>query len=155
MAEVNASIEVDVPVSTAYNQWTQFEEFPQFMDNIESVRQMDDGHLHWVADRGGNRDEWTAEITIQEPDQVIAWRSIAGKGTSGEVRFEPMGENRTKVDVTMTWEPEGMTEALGARLGLDTGMVEEDLGRFKQLVENRGQESGAWRGEIVEGERVD
>jgi uncharacterized membrane protein len=155
MAEVNASIEVDVPVSTAYNQWTQFEEFPQFMDNIESVRQLDDGHLQWIADTNGSREEWTAEITIQEPDEVIAWRSIAGKGTSGEVRFEPQGESRTKIDVTMTWEPEGITEALGARLGVDTGMVEADLGRFKQLVENRGQESGAWRGEIVEGERTD
>ena len=155
MAEVKTSIEVDVPVSTAYNQWTQFEEFPQFMDNVESVRQLDDGHLQWVADVRGDREEWTAEITMQEPDQVIAWRSIAGKGTSGEVRFEPLGDSRTRVDVTMTWDPEGMTEALGARLGLDTGMVEQDLERFKQLVENRGQESGAWRGEVVEGERVD
>ena len=155
MAEVNASIEVDVPVSTAYNQWTQFEEFPQFMDNVESVRQLDDGHLQWVVDNRGDREEWTAEITIQEPDQVIAWRSIAGKGTSGEVRFEPLGENRTKVDITMNWEPEGITESLGAKIGIDNSMVEEDLGRFKQLVENRGQESGAWRGEVVEGERVD
>ena len=155
MAEAHSTIDVDVPVSTAYNQWTQFEEFPQFMDNVESVRQLDDGHLHWVADMRGTREEWTAEISVQEPDQVIGWRSIAGKGTSGEVRFEPMGESRTRVDVTMMWEPEGVTEALGARLGLDNSMVEQDLNRFKQLVENRGQESGAWRGEVVEGERVD
>src|SRR5918997_1969677 len=155
MAEVNASIEVDVPVSTAYNQWTQFEEFPQFMDNVESVRQLDDGHLQWTVDNRGEREEWTAEISMQEPDQVIAWRSIAGKGNSGEVRFEPLGESRTKVDVKMNWEPEGMTETLGAKIGIDNSMVEEDLGRFKQLVENRGAESGAWRGEVVEGERVD
>jgi uncharacterized membrane protein len=155
MAEVKQSIEVDVPVSTAYNQWTQFEEFPQFMDNVESVRQLDDGHLQWIVEAGGNREEWTAEITHQEPDQAIGWRSIAGKGTTGEVRFEPLGESRTRVDVTMSWEPEGITETLAAKAGVDNGFVEQDLERFKQLVENRGQESGAWRGEIVEGEKVD
>jgi uncharacterized membrane protein len=154
MAEVRESIEIAVPVSTAYNQWTQFEEFPTFMENVESVRQIDDTHLRWVAEIGGKRHEWEAEITRQEPDQVVAWRSTDGKGVSGEVRFEPTAEG-CRVDVTMTWEPEGMLESLGEKIGADTLGVKRDLENFKQLVESRGVETGAWRGEVLEGERVD
>jgi uncharacterized membrane protein len=148
MATVNESIEVDVPVSTAYNQWTQFEEFPQFMDGVESVRQLDDTHVHWVAEFGGKRHEWDAEITRQEPDRVVAWRSLDGKYTSGEVRFEPLGDDRTRIDVEMTWDPEGVTEELGSALGVDSRRVKSDLERFKELLERRGAESGAWRGEV-------
>jgi uncharacterized membrane protein len=154
MAEVKESIEVSVPVSVAYNQWTQFEEFPQFMENVESVRQIDDTHLRWVAEISGKRHEWEAEITRQEPDQVVAWRSIDGKGTSGEVRFEPIAEG-TSVELAMTWEPEGILESLGAKIGADDLGVKRDLENFKRIVESRGVETGAWRGEVIEGERID
>jgi uncharacterized membrane protein len=155
MAEVHESIDVNVPISTAYNQWTQFQEFPQFMENVESVTQIDDSHLRWVAEIGGKKHEWEAEIVRQEPDHVIAWRSVDGKGTSGEVMFEPLGSDRTKTDVTISWEPEGMMESLGAKIGADSMGVKKDLENFKDLIEGRGVESGAWRGEIVGGERTD
>jgi uncharacterized membrane protein len=155
MAHVREDIEVEVPVSTAYNQWTQFEEFPTFMENVESVRQIDDTSLRWVAEIGGKQHEWTAEIVRQEPDQVVAWRSIDGKGTSGEVKFEPIGSDRTRVEVTMTWEPEGMLESLGEKIGADTLGIKRDLENFKKIIESRGVETGAWRGEVMEGERID
>jgi uncharacterized membrane protein len=155
MAHVREDIEVDVPVTTAYNQWTQFEEFPTFMENVESVRQIDDTRLRWVAEIGGNKQEWTAEITRQEPDKVVAWRSVDGKGTSGEVEFEPLGPNRTRLELTMTWEPEGMVESLGEKLGADTLGIKRDLQNFKRIIEARGVETGAWRGEVIEGERID
>ena len=152
MATVRESIEVEVPVSVAYNQWTQFEEFPQFMEGVESVRQVDDAHLHWVAAIGGVRHEWDAEITRQEPDDVIAWRARDGKYNSGEIRFEPLPD-RTRIHVEFTWDPEGLKEELGSALGADSRRVKGDLKRFKELVESRGVETGAWRGEIHEGER--
>jgi uncharacterized membrane protein len=155
MAHVREDIEVEVPVTTAYNQWTQFEEFPTFMENVESVRQIDDAHLRWVAEIGGKQHEWTAEIVRQEPDQVVAWRSTDGKGTSGEVKFESLGPDRTRVDVTMTWEPEGLLESLGEKVGADTLGVKRDLENFKKIIESRGVETGAWRGEVMEGERID
>jgi uncharacterized membrane protein len=155
MAEVHESIEVNVPVSTAYNQWTQFEEFPKFMENVESVTQIDDTHLRWVAEIAGKRNEWEAEIVRQEPDRVVAWKSVDGKGTSGEVKFEPLGSDRTKIDVTISWEPEGMLESLGEKIGADTLGVKKDLSNFKELIERRGAETGAWRGEVVAGEKVD
>jgi uncharacterized membrane protein len=154
MGTVNESIEIDVPVSTAYNQWTQFEEFPKFMEGVESVRQKDDTHLHWVAEFGGQRNEWDAEITEQEPDRVIAWRALDGKYNSGKVRFEPLGESRTRVDVELMWEPEGIKEELGSALGADSRRVKGDLERFKELVESRGVETGAWRGEVHQGDRT-
>jgi uncharacterized membrane protein len=155
MAEVHESVEVNVPVSTAYNQWTQFEEFPQFMENVESVTQIDDTHLRWVAEIAGKRNEWEAEIVRQEPDRVVAWKSVDGKGTSGEVKFEPLGSDRTKIDVTISWEPEGMLESLGEKVGADTMGVKKDLQNFKELIERRGAETGAWRGEVIAGEKVD
>jgi uncharacterized membrane protein len=155
MAEVHESVEVNVPVSTAYNQWTQFEEFPNFMENVESVTQIDDTHLRWVAEIAGKRNEWEAEIVRQEPDSVVAWKSVDGKGTSGEVKFEPLGSDRTKIDVTISWEPEGMLESLGEKIGADTLGVKRDLENFKELIERRGAETGAWRGEVIAGEKVD
>ena len=155
MAEVKETIEVNVPVSTAYNQWTQFEEFPQFMENVESVKQIDDSHLAWTAEVGGKQEQWQAEITQQEPDSHIAWRSTEGKQNSGDVRFESLGADRTRVEVVMTWEPEGIVEATAEKLGRDSSAVKADLERFKELIEGRGQETGAFRGEVVEGQRVD
>jgi uncharacterized membrane protein len=154
MAEVKESIEVEVPISTAYNQWTQFEEFPKFMENVERVEQIDDTHLKWEADIGGKHSEWIAEIVEQQPDSVIAWRSIDGKGVSGEVRFEPIGPERTQLDVKMTWEPDGMVETLGAKVGADEMGVKRDLENFKRLISARGVETGAWRGQVEQGERV-
>lgn len=152
METIKQSIEVDVPVSTAYNQWTQFEEFPKFMEGIESVEQIDDTHLRWVAEVGGERREWQAEIIEQVPDQKIAWHSVDGRGPNGIVTFEPLGEDKTLVLVEMSYEPEGLKEQLGSKIGVDSRQVKADLERFKQLVETLGQETGAWRGEVHAGE---
>jgi uncharacterized membrane protein len=148
MAKIDKTIEVDVPVSTAYNQWTQFEDFPQFMDNVESVQQIDDTQLHWVAEYGGKRHEWDAEITEQVPDNTIAWRSLGGVTHNGRVTFEPLGPDRTRIDVEMEWEPEGVVEKAGAAVGFDERGVSEDLDRFKEFIEARGVETGAWRGRV-------
>jgi uncharacterized membrane protein len=154
MARVEESIEVNVPVSTAYNQWTQFEEFPEFMEGVESVKQMDDTHLRWVAEIGGKRHEWTAEIVQQKPDKMVAWRALEGHDNSGTVTFEPLDQNRTRINVVMEHETEGLTETLGSALGADSRRVKGDLERFKELVESRGAETGAWRGEVEQGQRV-
>ena len=148
MASVTESIEVDVPVSVAYNQWTQFEEFPSFMEGVESVKQIDDTRLHWVAEIGGKRHEWDAEITHQEPDRRVAWRARDGKYNSGEVTFEPLGPTRTKLRVDMSYDAEGLVESLGSALGADDRRVKGDLERFKEFIESRVVETGAWRGEV-------
>ena len=153
METVKETIQVDVPESTAYNQWTQFQEFPKFMDGVESVEQIDDTHLRWAAEVGGERREWQAEIVEQVPDEKIAWRAVDGNGPNGIVTFESLGEDKTLVTVEMSYEPEGLKETLGAKIGLDTRQVREDLQRFKQLVEALGQETGAWRGEVHSGQR--
>ena len=154
MAHVEESIMVNVPVSSAYNQWTQFEEFPRFMEGVESVTQKDDTHLHWVAEIGGERREWDAEITEQVPDQRVAWKAIGGHGNSGVVTFQPADEGSTRMNVRFEHEAEGLKEQLGSALGLDSRKVKADLERFKEFVEARGQETGAWRGEVESGERV-
>jgi uncharacterized membrane protein len=155
MAEVHESIEVNVPVSTAYNQWTQFEEFPKFMEGVESVTQTDDTHLHWVAEFGGKRHEWDAVILEQVPDKRVAWRSTDGKGIDGQVSFESLGPDRTRVEVQMNWEAEGLLESLGSALGADDRRVRGDLDRFRDLIESQGVETGAWRGEVRAGQRTD
>jgi uncharacterized membrane protein len=154
MATISAAVEVGVPVPVAYNQWTQFEEFPQFMDGVVEVRQLDDKTTHWVAEIGGEREEWDAEIVEQEPDRVIAWRSLGSVERNGRVTFEPTDAG-TRLSVQMEWEPSGIKESVGATLGLDERQVGKDLGRFKDLVENRGVPTGAWRGEIQSGRVVE
>ena len=146
METLRESIEVDVPVSTAYNQWTQFEEFPKFMDGVESVEQIDDTHLRWKAEIGGESREWKAEILEQVPDQKVAWRAVEEHGPNGVVTFEPLGESKTQVVVEMSYEPEGLKEQLGAKIGVDSRQVKQDLDRFKHLIETLGSETGAWRG---------
>ncbi len=148
MPTIEQSIEVEVPVSTAYNQWTQFEEFPKFMNGVEEVRQLDDTHLHWVAEIGGHRDEWDAEITEQNPDDRIAWKATAGKNNAGVVTFHRLDDQRCKIMLQLDWESEGMIEKLGSAIGQDDRQVKGDLERFKELVESRGEETGAWRGEV-------
>ena len=154
MARVEESIEVNVPLSTAYNQWTQFEEFPKFMEGVESVTQADDTHLRWVAEIGGQRHQWEAEITEQKPDQRIAWRALDGHYNSGTVIFESIDGGRTRITVVMEHETEGIVETLGSALGADSRQVKGDLERFKELIEARGVESGAWRGEVEQGQRT-
>jgi uncharacterized membrane protein len=148
MSVVEKSIEVELPVSTVYNQWTQFEEFPQFMEGVEQVTQLDETRLHWVAEIAGAKREWDAEIVDQEPDQRIAWRSIDGAGNGGVVTFQPTGATATRVNLQMEFEPEGLAETVGDKLGFVSKQAEGDLKRFKSFMEERGGETGAWRGEV-------
>jgi uncharacterized membrane protein len=143
------SIDVNVPLSTAYNQWTQFEEFPEFMEGVEEVRQLDDTHLHWVAVIGGRRHEWDAVITEQRPDERVAWRNTDGQDNAGVVTFHRLSDVTTRVMVQMDYVPQGVTEKLGSAAGVPDRQVAGDLERFKQLVEQRGGESGGWRGEVA------
>ena len=148
MARVESTIDMHVPVTTAYDQWTQFETFPSFMEGVEEVRQTDDTHLHWVAEIAGEREEWEAKITDQQPDERVAWRAISGTPSSGAVTFVPVDAETTRVTVRFDWEPEGFKEKAGAALGFDERRVEGDLERFRDLIERRGVETGAWRGEV-------
>jgi len=151
---IESSIEVAVPVSAAYNQWTQFEEFPQFMDGVEEVRQLGDTRLHWVASVGGRRAEWDAKILEQHPDRQISWISEDGKKTRGTVTFESLGEKQTLVRLSLGYQAEGFVEAVGSAAGLDRRRVEGDLERFKELIEGRGTETGAWREDISAGTKT-
>jgi uncharacterized membrane protein len=148
MNTVEKSIVVDVPVNTAYNQWTQFEEFPQFMEGVESVRQEGDAHTHWRANIAGKDVEWDADITEQTPDQRVSWRSTTGAHNAGTVSFQSESADRTHVTLRLEYEPEGFFENIGSALGLVDSRVEGDLERFKTFIESRGSETGAWRGEI-------
>ena len=148
---IEETIEVNVPVSTAYNQWTQFEEFPLFMHGVEHVEQRDDTRLHWVASVAGRTAEWDAKILEQHRDRQISWISEDGKKTRGTVTFEPLGERRTLIRLSMSYKVEGPAEQLGSAAGLDAARIRGDLGGFKQLIESRGTESGAWRGEVSAG----
>jgi len=150
---IDASIEVDVPVSTAYNQWTQFEDFPLFMEGVDDVQQLDDTRLHWVATVAGRKAEWNAKILEQHPDRQISWISEDGKKTRGTVSFEPRAEGKTLVRLSMSYQAEGPAEQLGSAAGLDSRRVRADLERFKELIESRGTESGAWRGEVEAGQK--
>jgi uncharacterized membrane protein len=151
ISTIDESIEVDVPVATAYNQWTQFEEFPLFMEGVDHVEQRDDTRLHWVATIAGRTAEWDAKIVEQHPDSQISWLSEDGKKTRGTVSFEPLDANRTLVRLSMSYQAEGPVELAGSAAGLDRKRVRGDLERFKQLIESRGEESGAWRGEVSAG----
>jgi uncharacterized membrane protein len=148
METIEQSIEVGVPVSTAYNQWTQFEDFPQFMDGIDEVRQIDDTRLHWRASFGGSEHEWDAEITEQRPDERIAWTNVDGKENAGVVTFHHVDDNTTRVMVQLDYLPEGLKEKAAEVLGAPERKVKADLERFKEMIESRGEASGAWRGEV-------
>ena len=151
MARIEETIEVAVPVRTAYDQWTQFEEFPRFMEGVEEVRQLDDAHLHWKAHVGGRTHEWDAEITEQVPDTIIAWKATSGYSNAGSVRFAPAGDGGTAVTVVLAYEPEGAVEKAADWLGLAQRRVRSDLERFREMIEARGQATGAWRGELIGG----
>jgi uncharacterized membrane protein len=150
VSTVEQSIEIDVPVRTAYDQWTQFEEFPQFMEGVEAVRQIDDVNLHWVAEIAGQRREWDARITEQHPDERVAWTSTSGQKHAGVVTFHRLAEDRTKIMLQIDHEPEGFVDKAGDALGFVSRRAKGDLERFKELVERRGA-SGGWRGEVPAG----
>src|SRR5713226_407145 len=148
---IDESIEVNVPVSAAYNQWTQFEDFPLFMQGVDHVQQKDDTRLHWVATVAGKTNEWDAKILEQHVDKQISWISEDGKKARATVSFEPVDESKTRIHLSMSYQAEDLTEALGSAAGLDQRRVRGDLDRFKELIESRGAESGAWRGEVSAG----
>lgn len=149
MGEATHSVDVETDVTTAYNQWTQFEDFPQFMEGVEEVKQLDDTHLHWKVDIAGVDREFDAEITEQKPDQRIAWRSRSGVDQGGVVTFHPLNDDQTRVTLQMDFEPEDAAEKIGDMMGAVSSRTKGDLERFKQFIEERGgRETGAWRGEV-------
>ncbi|MEU0333910.1 SRPBCC family protein [Streptomyces sp. NPDC006193] len=150
MSQVEESIEVDVPVRTAYNQWTQFETFPQFMDGVERIEQRTDTLTHWVTRIGGAEREFDAEITEQIPDERVAWTTVGGEAKqAGVVTFHRLDDTRTKVMLQMDYEPDGLSENVGDKLGFVKRQVTGDLKRFKEFIESRGGvETGAWRGQV-------
>ena len=147
-SRIRESVEVEVPLSTAYNQWTQFEEFPRFMEGVESVHQLDASRLFWKAEIGGKTVEWQAKITEQIPDMRVAWRSVSGAKNAGSVTFDRLGDQRTRVHLELEYEPEGLVENVGDFLGVVSRRARGDLERFKEFIERRGHETGAWRGRI-------
>ncbi|MEQ1501932.1 MAG: SRPBCC family protein [Myxococcota bacterium] len=147
-SQTSHSVVVDVPVRTAYNQWTQFEEFPKFMKGVEEVKQRGPNRVFWRVTVAGRTVEYEADIVAQIPDQRIAWRSVSGKETGGVVDFESLGPDRTRVTLEMTYEPEGVLENIGDLVGLVAMRTRDDLENFKKHMESRGVESGGWRGEI-------
>ena len=152
MSTIEHSIDVEVPVRTAYNQWTQFEEFPSFMEGVDEVKQLDDSLLHWAATVGGKKAEWEAKVVEQEPNRRIVWESVAGKNTRGIVSFEEAGPSQTRIQLSMTYALDGVAEKAGAAAGIDNRRIRGDLERFRELIEGRGVATGAWRGEIKDGE---
>ncbi|TCS39106.1 putative membrane protein [Paucimonas lemoignei] len=149
LSSVSESIEVNVPVSTAYNQFTQFEEFPRFMSSVQEIRQLTDTKLHWRATIAGKEKEWDAEITEQIPDQRIAWRSISGVANEGIVTFEPIAEDRTRITMQMSYLPDTMAEEAADSFGAVKMQAKENLRKFKKLLESHGAETGAWRGSVT------
>ena len=152
--KVEKSILVNVPVGTAYNQWTQFEDFPRFMGGIKSVRQLEDDRLEWVAEIAGVRRQWTARILEQVPDQKVAWAATEGATNAGDVTFEDVGGGQTSVHLTLEYEPEGLLEKVGDKLNIVENQAEADLDRFKAFIEAEGYATGAWRGSVNEGAAV-
>jgi uncharacterized membrane protein len=153
LASITRDIDLAVPVRTAYNRWTQFETFPQFMEGVKEVRQLDDKRLFWRAEIGGKEETWEAEIVDQVPDHKIAWRSISGTPNAGAVVFELIDDGHCRIMLTMEYQPQGLTENVASALGFDGRKVEDDLKRFKEMVESQGVEAGGYRGQI-EGDQV-
>ncbi len=152
MATVQESVDVNVPLSQAYNQWTQFEDFPQFMSGVDAVQQLDDTTVHFQTSIGGVKREYDARITSQDPDRQVAWESLEAPRNAGTVQFTELGPAETRVDVELSWEPDSATEKLGAAVGLDSRQVAADLERFKKFIEGRDFETGAWRERVSGGD---
>ena len=151
MSQVIETIDVSVPVRTAYDQWTQFESFPEFMSGVESITQTDATHTHWKTKVAGVEREFDTEITEQHPDERVAWKSVDGKDHAGVVTFHRLGDSETRVTVQLDWEAEGLVEKVGSAVGADDRQVKADLKRFKTFIESRGTETGAWRGDVAAG----
>jgi uncharacterized membrane protein len=152
MSTVEASTEVNAPIDTVYNQWTQFEDFPQFMEGVQEVRQLNDTELQWRAEIGGKEREWRAKILEQEPNRRIAWTSIDGAKNGGVVTFEETQPGQTRINLSLEYEPDDTIEKIGDAMGLLKRQVESDTNRFKEFIEQRGVETGGWRGEVRGGE---
>ena len=148
MSSVASDIDIDLPVSTVYNQWTQFEDFPAFMSGVDEVVQLNDEMLHWKVTVGGVEREFDTTITEQLPDERIAWRSFDGPKHAGVVTFHRLDENKTRVRLNLEWEPEGFVEKAGAALNIDDAQVGSDLKEFRRLIESNGFATGAWRGTV-------
>lgn len=148
MASTTKSVDVHVPVRVAYDQWTQMETFPQFMEGVQEVRQLDDTHMHWVAEVGGKRQEWDAVITEQIPDQGIAWAATGGDYNAGVVTFHELDPMNTRITLQLEYQPDGALERVGSALGVLDRRVQGDLDRFKAFIESRQQPTGSWRGEV-------
>ena len=148
MSRITDHIEVDVPVTVAYDQWTQFESFPQFMDGVERVLQLDAKTLDWTATIAGKTKHWRAEIVEQEPDRLISWRSLDGARNDGTVRFEPVDASTCRITLELDVAPDGPIESTGDALGFVSRRVKGDLERFREFIESRGQATGAWRGRV-------
>ena len=148
MERIEKTIDVDAPLRAVYNQWTQFEEFPSFMEGVKHVRQIDDTHVHWHAEIWGKDKEWDAEITEQEPDKRVSWKSVSGPESAGTVRFEPRDPDRTEVRLAMAYETEGAIEKAGDAIRVINRRVQKSLEQFKKFIEQRGRETGGWRGMV-------
>jgi uncharacterized membrane protein len=148
---IEKTIDVDRPVRSVYNQWTQFEDFPHFMTGVKEVRQLDDTHVHWHAEIFGEDVEWDAEITEQDPDKRISWKSVSGPLNAGTVRFEPLGADRTRVRLVMAYDSSGTLKNVGNALGILGARVQSTAEEFKKFIESRGRETGAWRGKVDDG----
>ncbi|UZN03165.1 SRPBCC family protein [Cellulomonas sp. S1-8] len=155
MPTIEQTIDVDVPVRTAYDQWTQFEEFPHFMDGVSAVKQINDTLTRWTTEIAGVEREFDATILEQQPDVVVAWASVDGTTHSGRVTFEPLGPGSTRVTTHIEWTPESIIEKVGAAVGADDRQVKKDLHRFKEFIEERRTETGAWRGSVHGGHPTD
>ncbi|NUO61177.1 MAG: SRPBCC family protein [Hamadaea sp.] len=154
MSSQTETVEVAVPIHTAYNQWTQFEQFPKFMKRVKEVRQINDTLTHWTVEINGVRREFDAQITEQQPDSRVAWMSTSGTRQGGTVTFQPIDSDHTRVTAQLDLEPEGFAENVADKTGMVGHHVKEDLENFKEFIEQRGSETGAWRGS-VEGGRVE
>lgn len=149
MSHITETVEVNVPLQTAYDQWTQFESFPEFMEGVESITQVTDTTNRWRVEVGGATREFTTQIVQQQPDSLIAWQTVEGDtGHSGVVTFHPMSTEVTRVDLDMDVEPEGFVEQVGDKMGFISRRVKGDMERFKEFIERRGTETGAWRGSV-------
>ncbi|MCS5717960.1 SRPBCC family protein [Herbiconiux sp. CPCC 205763] len=149
MAQIIESIDVTVPVSTAYNQWTQFETFSRFLDEVESITQIDETHTHWKVKIAGAEREFDAEITEQHPDERVAWHSVGGDTEhAGVVTFHKLTDDSSRVTVQIDWEPEGLLEKAGSMIGVGKHAVKKDLDNFKEFIETQGAPTGAWRGDV-------
>ena len=151
MSSVTESVDVEVPISTVYNQWTQFESFPEFMGGVDEITQLDDIHTHWVISVAGAHREFDAEITEQHPEERVAWKSTDGTTHAGVITFHRLGAATTRVTAQIDWQPDSLAEKAGAVVGVDDRQVKADLARFKEFIEKRGAETGAWRGNVEAG----